>query len=164
MYAPGDIFYKQFVVNNISGVATNADTVPWGRLNRNGLDDFSTAALVYVSSIDTGRYNVSGVVPSTYVKGNSINLTVSGVIGGLTTKSVFDLGMVSPVQHGLDAFNIENGVTLSQLFAVAGAAIAGSSTVNGNVITYYAVNNNATQRIVSTAISGARQSIIVTLP
>lgn len=65
---------------------------------------------------------------------------------------------------GIHNISIETGVNFGQLLSIMGAVIAGSSTVNGNLVSYFGINNNNLTRLVSTAVSGARQSVVLTLP
>lgn len=129
-YVPGDIYYKQFITTNISGVSQNADALPWGTLNKNGADDFSAAAKVFVSNIDIGRYNISGVIPVTYTTGNSVNLTASGIVNGVLVKAVFDLGV-------LDTYRLSN-------YVVQSIAPGVTVSVTGNVPTVGTVLNAIT--------------------
>ncbi len=67
-------------------------------------------------------------------------------------------------QNGLDLVLIEPTVNLPQAIAVIGASTAGTSTINGNTITYAALNVSGTNRITATAINGVRSNIVLTLP
>ncbi len=67
-------------------------------------------------------------------------------------------------QNGLDLVLIEPSVNLPQAIAVIGASTAGTSTINGNTITYAALNVSGTNRITATAINGVRSNIVLTLP
>ena len=65
---------------------------------------------------------------------------------------------------GIDSIMIENNVNFRQWASVIGAAIAGSSTISSNNISFYAINNNAITRLTATAVSGARQAVVLFLP
>lgn len=187
MYRPGDIFYSQFTVSNVSGVASNADSLPLGNLVKNGVDD--NTPRVFVTNIDIGRYTTSGIIPSAYAKGDTVGVIISGYVGGSLTKAYTSLGQLDTYYTGdivnpgffsvnvtgiysnvtaptgfLDTIKIENNVNLRQALSLIGAACAGSSVVNGNNITYYGINNSTTTRITSTSASGYRQSITIYLP
>lgn len=178
-YRPGDTFYLQFITNNISGAVVSADALPTGVLNRNGFDDFSSKSYVY--NIDLGRYGISGLIPPTYNKGDTIGFSVSGYVNGILGKQWLGLGALdslyigdltgsagfaTAVATGLSNCPIENGVNFKQLASALGAVLAGSSTVNysTNTISYYAMNNNGITRVQSTAVSGARNVVVLFLP
>lgn len=91
-YKPGDNFYSVFNISNISGVASNADSLPTGVLNRNGHDDFAHS--VYFTSIDVGRYVASGVIPASYLTGDALYVCMSGYLGGNLIKNSFSLGIL----------------------------------------------------------------------
>lgn len=189
-YRPGDIFYQQFGVTNVSGAAINADSTPTANLVKNGVYDLTPK--VFVTNVDLGIYTLSGIIPSTYTKGYSVGVVASGLVGGALTKVPVSLGVldtlfvgdlpgtpgltvsvtgsapstfqVTLASGGVDTIMIENNLNLRQAIAIDTAVLAGSSVVNGNNITYYALNNNTITRVQSTAISGARQAIVVFLP
>ncbi len=67
-------------------------------------------------------------------------------------------------QNGLDLVLIEPTVNLPQAISLIGAATAGVSTINGNTITYAALNVAGTIRITATDINGVRNPVVLTLP
>jgi hypothetical protein len=301
-YRPGDTYYTQIIINNVSGTPTNANPLPIARLVNNGLDDLSASA--FVSNLDFGRYIISGVIPPAYSPGNSVGVIYSGLANGIQFKGYVSLGNLdyytsgasgsiradikyldsqpatyyngiaqaggsnsirlqsdsssvndyykwqyiylvegtgvgqinlitsyngatkdatvnktwavipnntskytiggfasvgtdyiqgnligsnagsninlffdnsgNPVQStvdnvvigsgGLDKVMVEDGINMRQWASIVGAAIAGSSTVNGYDVIYYAINHNDTQRITAHAVSGSRQLIVLFPP
>ena len=85
-YAPGAVFYGEFTTCSSTGAAANADSLPTAIANHNGTDD--TGFVLTVANIDTGRYRVSGTVPTGYAQGDRFAISVSAAIGGVATKSV----------------------------------------------------------------------------
>lgn len=84
-YKPGDIVYTEFTTQVFStGVATNADSTPTGTVNRNGTDD--GAVTVTVTNIDTGRYKAVFTIPTTYVPGDVLNLTIAATVSTIAGK------------------------------------------------------------------------------
>jgi hypothetical protein len=88
-YKPGDTYYGEFTTCRFdTGIVADADLTPIATATRNGADDasFSLAA----AKLDTGRYAVSGVIPATYVSGNSVRISVAATVGGVAGKAVID--------------------------------------------------------------------------
>jgi len=85
-YKPGDTVYAEFTTQVFStGVATNADSPPVGTVNKNGTDD--GAVTVTVTNIDTGRYKATFVVPTTYIPGDVLNLTIAATVSSVAGKA-----------------------------------------------------------------------------
>lgn len=139
-YFPGDIYYKQFTTNNISGISQNADSLPWGVLNRNGADDTAASATVFINNIDVGRYNVSGVIPSTYNVGDSVNLNVSGVINGNIAKAIFDLGILDKHINSVNTISV-TGTAPSNFIVPQSVAPGVTVSVTGTISSVGQVNN-----------------------
>ncbi len=122
-YKPGDTVYAEFCTQVFAtGVATNADSLPTGTVNRNGTDD--GAVTVTVTNLDAGRYKASFAVPATYVPGDVLNLTVAATVSTIAGKS--------PVWSG----RVGTGVIYA---GTASAGASGSITLAGAVATndYY---------------------------
>jgi hypothetical protein len=88
-YKPGDAYIKLFTTASPStGGASNADALPTASLNRNGSDD--SGVTLVVTNLDTGRYKISGVIPSSYAAGDVLNVTVTATVANVTGKAVID--------------------------------------------------------------------------
>lgn len=88
-YKPGDAYYGLFVTSSFTtGAATNADTTPVATATKNGADDSSFA--LTVTNLDTGRYKVTGTIPSGYVSGNAVAISVAATVGGVAAKGILD--------------------------------------------------------------------------
>lgn len=86
-YKPGDTVYCEFTTQVFAtGVATNADSTPTGTVNRNGTDDGSVT--VTVTNIDTARYKAVFAVPSTYVPGDVLTLSIAATVSSVAGKAV----------------------------------------------------------------------------
>src|SRR5262245_11052270 len=69
-YKPGDPYTGEFVTSSFStGAAANADSLPTAGMVHNGADD-GTVTLT-VANVATGRYKVTGTIPSGYAAGES---------------------------------------------------------------------------------------------
>ena len=125
MYTPGSIYYAQFNTNNISGISANTDSLPWGTLVRNGIDDFTST--VFITNIDAGRYTISGTIPNTYVYGNYVNLAISGQVNGMLSKAIIGLGT-------LDAYvnSLSTSVTVTGI--IPGMTVSITGSINANVV------------------------------
>lgn len=115
----------------------------------NGLADVNV-----ISAIPGITVSVTGSAPTNFIGTNAM---APGVTVSVTGVVVMSTG-------SFDNISIENGLNARQALSLMSAVLAGSSLVNGNNITYYAVNNNTVSRVVSTAVSGFRQAIVVFLP
>jgi hypothetical protein len=88
-YRPGDTFYGEFTTcNAATGAAQDADGLPVATATRNGADDAAFA--LTVTNLDTGRYKVSGTIPATYAKGDSLQVSIAATVGGIAGKAVID--------------------------------------------------------------------------
>lgn len=84
-YKPGDTYYNEFTVQTPStGAAVNADSLPVATANHNGTDD-ATFTLT-VTNLDTGRYKISGTIPTGYAAGDTVTPTIAATVGGVTGK------------------------------------------------------------------------------
>ncbi len=85
-YKPGDTVYVEICTQVFAtGVATNADSLPTGTVNKNGADDGAVA--VTVSNLDAGRYKAVFTIPTTYLSGDVLNLTVAATVSGVAGKA-----------------------------------------------------------------------------
>ncbi len=102
MPGPGENYYGQFVTQNHStGALQAADTLPVATATRNGVDD--GAFTLTVASLATGRYLISGVIPSGYAPGDTLGVsytaTVSTVaMGGIVSNFVLSEPLVPTTQ------------------------------------------------------------------
>jgi len=79
-YRPNDAYYKEFTTANpTTQAAADADSLPVATGNHNGLDDI--AFVLTVIKLDTGRYKITGTIPSGYVGGDTINVSVAATCG-----------------------------------------------------------------------------------
>jgi hypothetical protein len=85
----GGPYYAEFVTSSPStGAAVNADSLPVATANKNGTDD-ATFTLT-VANIDTGRYKVTGTIPSSYIPGDTVNVTIAATVSTIAAKAVID--------------------------------------------------------------------------
>lgn len=124
VYAPSASYFGEFTTSSATGAATDADSLPTVTANRNGTDD-GTFALT-ATRIDTGRYKVTGTVPSGYASGDRVNLSVAATIGGIAAKTVIDT-----IQVGVGVATDANGKVLLQA-TQTGVTIPTVSTLTGN--------------------------------
>jgi len=97
-YKPGDSYYKEFVTSNpTTGAAVNADSLPTATANHNGTDDGSFT--LTVTNIDTGRYKITGTIPSGYAAGDVLNVSVVATVSAVVGKAIVDTQV-------LDAFRL----------------------------------------------------------
>lgn len=134
-YKPSDTYHGEFVTSSpTTGAATNADSLPVATANHNGTDD-GTFVLT-VTPLATGRYGVSGTIPSGYGSGHVVNVSVAATVGGVggvavvdtflvDTKRLSDTLSVALVASGLDAVMVTASLNarrvLNSLLSLAGA-------------------------------------------
>ncbi len=93
---PGGSYYGEFVTTSATGAAVNADSLPTATANHNGADD--SGFVLTVTNIDTGRYKVTGTIPSTYIFGDYVWISVNATIATIAAKSIIDKFVVdSPI-------------------------------------------------------------------
>lgn len=95
-YNPGDTVYTEFITSSSTGAATNADSTPTGTVNKNGTDD--GAVSVTVTNIDTGRYKATFAIPTSYVGGDVVVLSISAAVSSVTGKAVIFNQKIGPEQ------------------------------------------------------------------
>ncbi len=151
-YRPGDNFYKPILTFNISGISTDADITPWATMVHNGLDDFSASAKVFVTHIDLGRYTASGIIPSTYLAYDSVQIIVSGIVATYLAKGTIEL-------ETLDALAPNVNVVSFSGFPVAAPGVSGSIIADIR----YALGSNivVTGVINATLASGGWDNIMI---
>lgn len=89
IYKPLSSFFCEFITTNpLTGTVQNADSLPVAIAVKNGNDDASFS--LTVTNIDTGRYKVTGTVPSSYSAGDRVQIVVSATISGISGKAIID--------------------------------------------------------------------------
>ena len=117
-YKPGDSYYKEFTTSDpASGAARTADSTPAATANHNGTDDSNFA--LTVTNIDTGRYKITGTVPSGYAAGDVVNVTISATVNSVAGKATVDTFMV-------DTKRVSNLNDIAASAIVSGGAITTS--------------------------------------
>lgn len=103
-----DSYYGEFVTSRAdTGAATDADTTPTATATKNGVDD-ATFTLT-VTKIDTGRYKVTGTVPS-YTAGDIVQISVAATVNSVAGKGVIDEFVTVTGRPGIDDIPIEDAV------------------------------------------------------
>lgn len=160
-YKPSDAYTKVFTTSSpTTGAATNADSLPAATANRNGTDDGSFTLVV--ANLDTGRYKITGTIPSGYASGDVLNVSIAATVGGVAAKAIVDTQILDSKRTG-DSLNInlaQTGISPRALDAVADGALtvgdalvaalamaAGKQTVSG---TSYTVKTPSTGTVIRT--------------
>ncbi len=103
----GNTYWGGFTTQNPStGEATDADSLPVGTATKNGSDD--VAFSLTVAKIDTGRYSVTGSIPSTYVAGDFVQISIAATLGGVSAKAVIDSFIVEGVTTGNGSVSVDH--------------------------------------------------------
>lgn len=89
VYKTGESYYKEFTTADpVTGEAKNADSTPVATANKNGTDDSGFS--LTVTNLDTGRYKITGTIPSGYAKKDVVNITISVLMNSLTYKALLE--------------------------------------------------------------------------
>ena len=168
-YRAGDSYFKEFTTSDpTTGAAADATGTPVATPNHNGTDD--GAFTLTVTHIDTGRYKITGTIPSGYVGGDVLNVTVAATVNTVPGKAAVDTQLiegrgVALLAAGLDAVTIESGLNARQALAIATAAVAGKLTgAAGPTTTISAAGVPGTTRISADVDSTGRTSVTLTPP
>jgi len=135
-YKPSGAYAKEFVTTSpTTGAATNADSLPTATANKNGTDDGSFT--LTVANIDTGRYKVTGTIPSGYVSGDVLNVTVAATVGTVAGKAVIDTQVIDSKRVGdlqdPAVATIQSGLATTAQLTSAVAPLATSADVTSAV-------------------------------
>lgn len=108
-YAPGDSYYKQFcTASPYTSEAVDADSLPVATVNKNGVDDGASPTgwsnTLTVTKVATGRYIISGTVPSEYAEGDRVEVSVAATVAGLATVRSIDSFKVGVFEGELHEF------------------------------------------------------------
>ena len=88
-FIPGGTYFGVFTTQNpATGSVTSASALPVMTATHNGADD-STFALT-VSLLDTGRYKVTGTIPSGYAYGDVVQIVAAATVNGVAGKALVD--------------------------------------------------------------------------
>jgi len=86
-YAPGQAFIAQFVTTRFStGAAYDATGTPVATATRNGTDD--AAFVLTVTKLATGRYKITGTVPSGYALHDRVQISVAATVDGVAKAGI----------------------------------------------------------------------------
>jgi hypothetical protein len=92
-YKPSQAYCKEFTTSRpATGAVYDATGTPTATANRNGTDD--GAFSLTVTAIDTGRYKITGTIPSGYVDGDIVNVSVAATVDGVSAKGIVDTFLV----------------------------------------------------------------------
>lgn len=162
-YKPSDSFYAEFTTSNPStGAALNADSLPVATAQQNGTDD--GAFTLTVTNVDTGRYKITGTVPSGYAAGDTVVITVAATVSSVAAKAVVCSFLVDSRRVGEVYSTIgANGAALTAIgdtrLDYLDAAITSRSDYDGGAVTLdlsQAVATSNTANTVGDCLNAAR--------
>lgn len=109
--AAGSTYYTEFSTSNAStGAAQNADSLPVATLNRNGADD--SAVTLTVANKATGRYTITGTIPSTYTAGDNISISVTATVSSVAGGGIVDRFVLAyPLNQAPPGFSTASALT-----------------------------------------------------
>lgn len=155
-YKPSDPYYKEFTTANPStGAAQNADSLPTATANHNGTDD-GTFVLT-VTNIDTGRYKITGTIPSGYAAGDVLNVSVAATVNGVAGKAIVDTQVLDSAR--LNDINNVAGQSLANAVRHIGATVAGQISGAGTGTEVFKDFSGAVAVTVTVDASGNRTNV-----
>ncbi len=93
IYKPNMNFSAQFVTQRFdTGVATDADTLPVATASKNCVDD--ATFVLTVTKMATGRYKITGTIPSNYVTGDTVDISVVATVNTKTGTDIIKSFMI----------------------------------------------------------------------
>lgn len=131
-YKPSGAYCVEFVVSSATGAAADADALPVATVNKNGTDDGSSPTgwsnSLTVAKIDTGRYKITGTIPSAYASGDVVNMSVAATVGGIAAKCIVDTFIVD-TKRNADLQDLAAGaeMTLTSAYNAAKTAATQAS-------------------------------------
>jgi hypothetical protein len=135
----GSTYNAEFVTSNpTTGAAQNADSLPVATANHNGTDD-ATFTLT-VTNLDTGRYKVSGTVPSGYAAGDSVWITVAATVATIAGKAVIDSFPIAVANSNVFAIDTSGRVTSGSVTGNVAGSVASVTGAVGSVIAPIAID------------------------
>jgi hypothetical protein len=88
-YKPGDSYYGFFSTqHSVTRLLSNADATPTSTVYHNGTSDASFS--INVTSIATGMYRMTGLIPAGYAAGDKVNILASGAVSGIVGANQVD--------------------------------------------------------------------------
>jgi hypothetical protein len=145
LLAPSGAYYGEFTTSSpTTGAATDADSTPTATATKNGTDDGSFS--LTVTKIDTGRYKVTGTVPSGYASGDQVQISVAATVGSVAGKGVVD-------QFTVRARSVDDAATSTELAAVS-AQIAGIGGGTGAALNFAPDTDNSGGAIKGVSLTG----------
>lgn len=141
MFKIGDTYYKEFTTASPStGAAANSDSLPVATVNRNGSDD--SAFVLTVTAIDAGRYKINGTIPTSYLKGDVINVTVAATCSGVAAKACVDTFVLDSKRIGDLQDLAVAGITTSVVAGMATAPVGSVANLTGIALDNGAVSSS----------------------
>ncbi|MDR3634346.1 MAG: hypothetical protein P4L84_11125 [Isosphaeraceae bacterium] len=124
-YRPGDAYFSEFTTSNPTTLAAqNADSLPVATANHNGQDDASF--VLAVTNLDTGRYKVTGTIPSGYSPGDVVNITVAATVATVAGKLPID-GFVLDGKRVSDLQDLSAIAAATAVWAASGRTLSSFS-------------------------------------
>ena len=170
-YDPGSSYYKEFATANpTTGAAQNADSLPTATANHNGTDDGSFT--LTVTNVATGRYKITGTVPSGYAAGDVVNVSVAATVSSVAGVAIVDTQILNVktgivlAAAGLDQVSVEtvNARQALDLILDAVASLLSGATGSAATITIKDPTGVHTRISATVDANGNRTAITLTPP
>jgi hypothetical protein len=130
-YRPGDVFWEQGFTHSSAGALTNADSLPTAALTRNGTDDGTVTCTV--TNVSTGRYKVTGTIPSGYAANDKCQVIMFATVGGVSDAKVivdFSVDLGGPTNFNLLSVDSSGRVDIGKILGTASAGQAGYAGID----------------------------------
>ncbi len=154
---PGDAYVGLFTTARFdTGAATDADSLPAATATHNGTDD--AAFVLTCAKLATGRYKVTGTIPTGYANGDSVWISVAATVNSVAGAGVVD-GFVLDTGHA----DI-NSKSFNKIISYIAAATYGNRTepADRSTTTISGVNGGGTALTSVNANNGTTATRTVT--
>lgn len=130
LYKPGDSYFGEFIVSHpTTSAATNADSTPSATMVQNGVDD--EAVTLTVTNVETGRYKITGTIPSEYTAGDVIQVVVTATVNSINAAGIVDNFILDSVRFA-DVLSVAGNIN-ANILEVDDTAVDPSSDVSATL-------------------------------
>lgn len=141
---PGSSYYTEFCTQRFdTGQASNADSLPVATVNKNGVDDGSSPSGwnsgIAVTGIATGRYVVTGTVPTGYNPGDIISINIDAVVNSVTGSAVIDEFCIVSANVYDSLFNTGDYLKVD-LEQAGGTGVIPATGIDSNIVSWNGQN------------------------
>ncbi len=156
-YKPLDAYTAQFTTQRVdTGNATNADSLPTATATKNGTDDAGFS--LTVTNMTTGRYKITGTVPSSYVAGDRVQIIASATVNAIAGTAVVEMFVMDSKRHA-DLNDFDTTTETVSVNDVTASALSDFFTTNSGTTFASSVTGSVVREIVNNAIGASNWTV-----